>query len=167
LINVLCNSFSITERTDNTGRLTEAKLCEIVGVSQQYRQSLVRRQLLREPDQAGCGRADAIELGAIERLAHHLTPNEVAVAWSQLREAFRGRLPGRQLDVVFDRELGTATVVRSDQDLRAAVIGGHAVVVVELGSRLQEIVDAFNRWSAVAAPARARGARRNRATGSA
>jgi hypothetical protein len=163
----LCNDFSIAKRTDSTRRLAEAKICEIVGVSQQYRQSLVRRNLVREADQAGCGRADAIELAAIERLGHYLTPNEVAVAWSQLREAFRDTVPGRQLDVVFDRELGTSSIVRRDEDLRIAVVTGHSVVVVELGARLQEIVDAFNRWSAVAAPARASGTRRDRRAGSA
>jgi hypothetical protein len=163
----LCNDLSIAKRTDSTTGLSEAKVCEIVGVSQQYRQSLVRRKFVAEANPAGCGRTDAIELATIKRLADHLTPNEVTVAWTQLRDAFRDTMPGRQLDVVFDRELGTASIVRTDDDLRTAVIIGHTVVVVELGPRLQEIVDAFNRWSAVAAPARERGPRSNRRTGAA
>ena len=145
----MCNDFSITGGTDGTRRIFEAKLCEIVGVSQQYRQSLGRRQLVRRASRGGCTRTDVIELAAIERLAHHLSPNEVSVAWAQLREQLRGTLPGGQLDVVFDRALGTATIARTDAELRAAVISGRAMLVVELGLRLQEVLDAFNRWASI------------------
>jgi hypothetical protein len=165
LLNELCNDFSINARADSTRRLSEAKLCEIVGVSQQYRQSLARRKLVDRAGRSGCTRTDAIELAALERLSHHLSPNEVVVAWRQLRQQLRETLPGGQLDVVFDRALGTATTVRSDAELRAAVVSGRAVIAVELSPRLQEVLDAFNRWTAAAAPpaepaARRRGASR-------
>jgi hypothetical protein len=137
---------------DSTRRLSEAKLCEIVGVSQQYRQSLGRRKLVDRAGRSGCTRTDAIELAALERLTHHLSPNEVVVAWRQLREQLRETLPGGRLDVVFDRALGAATTVRSHAELRAAVVCGRAVIVVELSPRLQEVLDAFNRWTAAAAP---------------
>lgn len=162
LLNELCNDFSITARTDNTRRLSEAKLCEVVGVSQQYRQSLSRRNLLERTGRVGCTRTDAIELAAIERLSHHLSPNEVVVAWRQLRQLLRETLPGRRLDVVFDRALGTTTVVRSDAEVRAAVISGRAVNVVELGPRLQEVIDAFNRWASATAATGEAPARRGR-----
>lgn len=164
MLNKLCNDFSITNRTDGTKRLSEAKLCEIVGVSQQYRQSLCRRELIQPAGRGGCARTDAIELAAIERLTHHLSPNEVGVAWGQLRGQLRKTLPGGQLDVVFDRALGTATIARTDADLRAAVISGRAVLVVELGPRLQEVLDAFNRWTSAATATTetvARGGRRS------
>jgi hypothetical protein len=162
LFHELCNYLSIASSTDSTGRISEAKLCEIVGVSQQYRQSLARRKLLERKSRDGCTRTDAIELAAIHRLSHHLSPNEVAVAWRQLRELLRETLPGRRLDVVFDRALGTTTVVRSDAELRAAVISGRAVNVVELGPRLQEVIDAFNRWTPATGEARARRSRQSR-----
>lgn len=162
MLKKLCNDFSITTRTDSTRRLSEAKLCEIVGVSQQYRQSLGRRKLLERTRRDGCTRTDAIELAAIERLSHHLSPHEVAVAWRQLRQLLREALPGRRLDVVFDRALGTATVVRSDAELRAAVMSGRAINVVELGPRLQEVIDAFNRWASATAATEGARARRGR-----
>jgi hypothetical protein len=167
LLNELCNHFSIAARTDSTRRLSEAKLCEIVGVSQQYRQSLGRRKLLERAGRDGCTRTDAIELAAIERLSHHLSPNEVVVAWRQLGQQLREALPGGRLDIVFDRALGTATIVRSDAELRAAVITGRAVSVVELGPRLQEVVDAFNRWASATAATVEPRARRGRQSGSA
>jgi hypothetical protein len=134
-------------------------------VSQQYRQALGRRKLLDRAGRGGCTRTDAIELAAIDRLSHHLSPNEVVVAWRQLGQQLRETLPGGRLDVVFDRALGMATIVRSDGELRAAVIIGRAVNVVELGPRLQEVIDAFNRWasaSAVTGEPRARRGRQSR-----
>jgi hypothetical protein len=131
-------------------RLAEAKLCEIVGVSQQYRQSLRRRGLVDRGSRAGCTRADAIELAAIEHLGRHLTPAEVSVAWSQVRQQLRQAIPGGQLDVVFDRALGVATVVRTDSELRAAVTTGRTMIVVGLAARLQEVTAAFSRWASAA-----------------
>jgi hypothetical protein len=49
---------------------------------------------------------------------------------------------------VFDRELGTVTFARTDAELRAAVTSGRPVNVIELGPRLEEILDAFTRWAA-------------------
>ncbi len=143
----MCNDFSIALSTDSTKHLSEAKLCEIVGVSQQYRQSLCLRKLVDRAGKNGCTRTDALELAAIQRLSQYLSPNEVGVAWRQLRDELREALPGGQLDVVFDRPLGTATIVRTDGQLRAAVISGRPMLVIELGPRLREVLDAFSRWA--------------------
>jgi hypothetical protein len=144
----------MASRTDSTRILSEAKICEIVGVSQQYRQSLVKRKLIEPTARRRCSRTDAIELAAIERLSQHLTPTEVTVAWRQLGPQVRDTVPRGQIDVVFDRALGIATLVRSDAGLRAAVTSGRSVNVLELGRRLEEVLDAFTRWAeATATPA--------------
>ena len=136
----------MASRTDSTRLLSEAKICEIVGVSQQYRQSLIKRKLIAAASHRGCSRTDAVELAAIEHLSHRLTPAEVTVAWRQLGSQLRDTVPRGRIDVVFDRSLGTATLVRSDAELRAAVTSGRAVNVLELGPRLEEVLEAFTRW---------------------
>lgn len=135
--------------TDERGKLSELKLCELVGVTQQHRQSLVRRGMLEMAPPVGCSQTDAIELATLNALARHLSPSELAVAWSELRPQLRAVVPKGRLDVVFDRELGSTEIVRDDQTLRRAVISGRSMRVVELGPRLQEVLDAFRRWSAV------------------
>ena len=136
----------MAKRADVRGKLSELKLCELVGVTQQYRQSLVRRGLLDAARAAGCGQTDAIELAALNALARHLSPSELAVAWTELRSQLRDVVPKGRLDVVFDHELGSAQIVRDDGALRTAVINGRPVRAVELGPRLQEVLDAFRRW---------------------
>ncbi|MDQ2983078.1 MAG: hypothetical protein M3R70_03995 [Actinomycetota bacterium] len=135
---------------DDRLRLSELKLCEIVGVSQPYRQSLVKRKMLEPAPQSGCSPNDAVELAILERLGHHLSPSEVAVAWKQLRPRIRELVPKGRLDLVFSRELGGAELARDDASLRTAVIGGRPVRVLELGPRLQEVLDAFRRWAEAA-----------------
>src|SRR5437867_13150629 len=120
-------------RVDDRRRLSELKLCEIVGVSQPYRQSLVKRKMLEPPPQSGCSANDAVELATLERLGHHLSPSEVAVAWKQLRPRLRELVPKGRLDVVFSRELGAVEIARDNASLRTAVTGGKPVQVLELG----------------------------------
>ncbi len=139
----------MAKRVDDGLRLSELKLCEIVGVSQPHRQSLVKRKMLDPPSPRGCGASDAVELATLERLGRHLSPSEVAVAWKELRPRLRELVPKGRFDVVFSRELGGVEIVRDDATLRAAVIGGGPVQVIELGPRLQEVLDAFRRWAEV------------------
>lgn len=155
----------MAKRTDAASRLSELKLCELVGVSQQQRQSLVRRNMLDAGRREGCTATDAVELATIERLAHHLSPSELAVAWKQLRPLIRELLPRGRLDVVFDRELGCAKMVRDDAELREAVLGGRPVRVIELGPRLQEVLDGFRRWAEASAPAATPARRRRTSSG--
>jgi hypothetical protein len=98
----------MSRSTDEGLRVSELKLCELVGVSQQYRQSLVKRGLLARAGRSGCTATDAVELATIERLGHHLRPGEVAVAWKDLRPQMRTIVPKGRLDVVFDSQLGSA-----------------------------------------------------------
>jgi hypothetical protein len=139
----------MTKGSDERGKLSELKLCELVGVTQQHRQSLVRRGMLDAAPAAGCSQTDAIELATLASLGRHLSPSELAVAWSELRLQLRDVVPKGRLDVVFDRELGSTQIVRDDQALRTAVISGRPMRIVELGPRLQEVLDAFRRWAAI------------------
>lgn len=153
--------------TDERGKLSELKLCEIVGVTQQQRQGLVRRGLLDTAPAGGCGQTDLIELATLERLGRQLSPSEVAVAWTELRSQLAGILPKGRLDIVFDRELGSTRIVRDDEALRAAVISGRPVRVIELAPRLQEVLDAFRRWTALPAttPQKTKARRRDSSAG--
>jgi hypothetical protein len=131
-------------------RLSESKVCEIVGVSQQQRQALVKRGLLQAAPPGGCGLIDALELAAIDVLGSTLSASAVALAWKQLQPELREGIAGPRLELVFDLELGSAAVVRTDAELAAAVLSGRAVKAVELGPRLQEVGDAYRRWIEVA-----------------
>lgn len=128
-------------------RLSELKVCEIVGISQQKRQSLVKRELLNAVDRRGCSVMDAVELAAIERLSHHLSPSDIAASWVGLQTQIRSLVPRGRIDVVFDRQLGQARIVRDDEALRGAVAIGRPVQVIELGPRLEEVAEAFQRWA--------------------
>lgn len=155
----------MTKETDGRGKLSELKLCEIVGVTQQQRQALVRRGLLDPAPSGGCSQTDVIELATFEHLGKHLSPSELAVAWNELLPRLGSILPKGRLDVVFDRELGSAEIVRDDQTLRSAVISGRPVRVIELAPRLQEVLDAFRRWaSAPTAAPKKRASQRSRAS---
>ena len=157
----------MTGRTDDALRLSELKLCELVGVSQQHRQSLVKRKMLTAAGNVGCTATDAVELATLERLSHHLSPSELAVAWKELRPRMREIVPKGRVDIVFDRELGSAEIARDDAAVRQAAISGRPVQVVELGARLQEVLDAFRRWALAPSlvATRARGARSDSGAG--
>jgi hypothetical protein len=131
-------------------RLSEAKICEIAGSSQQQRQQLVSRGLLRAAPDAGCTLRDAIELAALLRLQEQLETRAATLAWSQLRRELAALVPGSRLDAVFDLRLGRLALARADDELTDAVRTGGPVQVIEIGRRLQEVGDAFRRWAEVA-----------------
>jgi hypothetical protein len=153
----------MAERTDV--RLSEAKICEIVGVSQQQRQQLVARGLLRAAPASGCSLRDTLELAACVLLSEVLELRAARLAWTQLQPALAAAIPGTRLDAVFDLRLGSLGLARSDAELATLVRTGQPVHVIELGPRLQEVGDAFRRWAQVAAhrPRQRRKARDSRA----
>jgi hypothetical protein len=131
-------------------RLAEARICEIVGTSQQQRRQLVSRDLLRAAPAAGCTLRDAFELAALVELQDQLETRAARVAWSQLRAQLAELVPGTRLEVVFDLRLGSIRLARSDTELAQAVRVRRPIQVIELGTRLQEVGDAFRRWADVA-----------------
>jgi hypothetical protein len=135
------------KRTDV--RLSEAKLCEIAGISQQQRQQLVRRLLLRPAPDAGCSVKDAIELAALLTVQEHLEASTARLAWAQLQPLLDGLIPSVPLEMVFDLRLGVLTLARTDGEVAAATRIAGPVQVVDLGKRLQEAGDAFRRWAEV------------------
>jgi hypothetical protein len=143
-------------------RLSASKVCEIVGVSLQQRQALIRRKLLASEPRRGCSIVDTLQLAAVTSLADRLSPSAVAVAWPAVRESLGGAVPGRRFDVVFHMQLGEVVVARDDESLRAAVSHGRPVQVIALGERLQEVGDAFRRWAEAAAAGRRSASRAER-----
>jgi hypothetical protein len=143
-------------------RLSASKICEIVGVSLQQRQALIRRKLLAREPRRGCSIVDALQLAAISSLADRLSPSAVAVVSPFVRESLGAAVPGRRFDVVFHMQLGEVVVARDNESLRAAVAHGRPVQVIALGERLQEVGDAFRRWTEAAAAGRRSPARSQR-----
>lgn len=132
-------------RTDDSSTLSEAQLCEINGVSQQYRQALVRRNLIRRAPTGGCTLMDALELAAIIALSEVLPTGDVPLAVDQLTGLLGSAVPGNRFDVVYDRQYKRLGVARDDEELREMVVHGRPVSVVALAERLAEIGDAFRR----------------------
>jgi hypothetical protein len=130
-------------------RLSERKLCEMIGIPQAQRRALVDRGVLRPVGREGCSLHDAIELAAYQRLAQVLLPREVAVAWEQLREALSRRVPSGTFDLVFDKQMGTAELAFNAREVRRLIAHERPVHLIQLGPRLREISDAFRRWSSV------------------
>jgi hypothetical protein len=152
--------------SDDSSRLPEAQICEINGVSQQYRQTLVRRGLVRQAPKGGCTLGDALELAAIKVLSDMLGAGDVALAAQQLGSLFGEVVLGKRLDVVYDRQYKRVDIARSDAELRALVIHGRPANVLSLAERFEEVGDAFRRIAALGDSRRrvggARGARRGR-----
>ena len=132
-------------RPDATSTLTEAQVCEINGVSQQYRQTLVRRKLVRRAPVGGCTIRDALELAAITALSDVLPAGDLPLAVQQLSSLLGGMVPGERVDAVYDRQYKRLDVARDDAALRGMVVHGRPVSVVPLADRLSEVGDAFGR----------------------
>jgi hypothetical protein len=145
-----------------TSRVPESRVCEIVGIKQQRRRALVKKGLLDPTGKGGSTIQETMELATLVRLLQALSPTEAGVAWNSLRPMLRETIPGTRFDVVYDKQLGSIQVVRGDEELRQAVIHGRPVQVIELGSRLVEVADAFRRWADGQSP-RPRGQRKSNA----
>lgn len=155
--------------TDGSSRLPESQICEINGVSQQYRQSLVRRGLVRPARSAGCTIRDAVELAAIKALSDALTASDATVAAKQITALLSDAVPGPRLDAVYDRQYKRLDLARSDAELRGLVIHGRPVTVVALAEPMAAVGDAFRRLAQLRTSGSRRGAstraRRGGATG--
>jgi hypothetical protein len=149
------------ERSDIPPTLTEAQICEINGVSQQYRKTLVRRKIVRPAQPNGCTVRDALELAAIIALKQALAPSDVVLALPQLAEHLGASLPGGRLDAVYDRQHKRLLVARDDASLRAMLLHGRPVSVIPLAERLADVADACRRIASVHAPTKERVARRD------
>jgi hypothetical protein len=133
-------------------RLTEAKVCEIVGISQSDRHAQVRRGLLPAAEGKGLGIQDASELAAFQLIRSSMAPSELAVAWPQVRAGIREKIASDRLDFVFDTALGKADLALTHEALASLVATGRPTVVVPLAARIVEVREAYRRWAATAAP---------------
>jgi hypothetical protein len=125
--------------------LTEAQICELCGTSQQRRQSLVKRGLLRKVATPGCVVHDALELAQLLLLIGTLGPTDAALAWRQVRGELQAQSTGDELNVLFDTELKQASVLEGSKGLRALMDHGRPVRLVALAARRSEIAVAFRR----------------------
>lgn len=154
-------------RADDRLRLTEAQVCELVGTSQQRRQTWVARQLLRTAPKTGCGLRDALSLAQLVRLLEVLGPTDGVAAWQQSRDQLEQPLAAAVLDVVFDLQLKEAIVVSDSRRVGELVVHGRPVRLVRLGPRRAEVAAGFHRLCAAIVPVRSREAphTRRRRTG--
>lgn len=135
-------------------RLTESKVCEIVGISQPDRHAQVRRGLLTAAQGRGLGIQDASELAAFQLIRSSLGPSELAVAWPQVRARIRESIAPNYLDFVFDTALGKADLAQTRDALVSLVATGRPTVVVPLAERIGEVREAYRRWASTPAPAK-------------
>ena len=143
---------TVPARADDAGRLTEAQICELVGTSQQRRQTWVSRALLRKAPASGCVLRDALGLAQLVRLVEVLGPTDGVAAWLQTRVELDQPFAAEVLDVLFDLELKEAIVVRETQHVGELVTHGRPVRLVRLGPRRAEVGAAFHRLCAAVAP---------------
>lgn len=136
------------KNSENYSRpLTEAKVCDIVGISQSDRHAQVRRGLLPAARGMGLGIQDASELAAFQLVRSSLGPSELAVAWPQVRAGIRESIGPGQLDFVFDTALGKADLASTCDALASLVATGRPTVVVPLAERMIEVREAYHRWA--------------------
>jgi hypothetical protein len=129
---------------DVSQRLSETQVCEINGVSQQYRQSLVKRELVQAAGK-GCTLPDALELAVIKAFNDALPTSDATLATRQMKEVLADLIPGERLDAIYDRQYKRLAIARTDGDLRALVAHGRPVSVIPLSDRMAAVGDAFRR----------------------
>ncbi len=130
-------------------RLPEARVCAIVGVSQQRRQTWAREKVLRSAPRGGLCVSDAVELCGLKAFADATSPQIAKALWPQVGSQFASILPRGQLDLVFDEQFFSVAIARTGDELRALVAHGRLVRVIALGETAREIVRAFRRVAAV------------------
>jgi hypothetical protein len=135
-------------RTDTKMTLPEARVCEICGVTQQYRKTLVDRELVRAVPRGGCTLRDALELVAIREMSGPLGTVDHVVAVTQLSAVLADTLPTGRFDVVYDLQHKLLSVARDDSQLRDLVSHGRLVRVFALGEPFAQTGDAFRRLAA-------------------
>ena len=140
-------------RSDSRPTLAEARLCEICGVTQQYRRSLVKKKFLRAAPRGGCTLRDALELTAVKVMSDAMGAQDTTAALLQLDAVFTDSLPVGRFDLVYDLQLKLLSLARDDGTLRGLVAHGRPVRVFELGERFAQVGDAFRRAGAAAASA--------------
>jgi hypothetical protein len=137
-------------------RLTDRRVCQILGITQQRRQALVKRGLIGRTPKGGASLGNALELAGLLAVVDALGATEGAVAWGQLSPTLRSVVPGPRLDVVYQQRLGVVALARTDADVRRLTADHGPAVVIDLGLRLAAVADAFRRFAAVS-PTRRKG----------
>lgn len=145
-------------RADDAAKLNEAQICELVGTSQQRRQTWVSRSLLRKAPTSGCGLRDALSLAQLLLLVEILGPTDGVAGWQQTRDELEQPFPAEVLDIVFDVQLKEATVMRDSQRVGELVAHGRPIRLVRLGPRRAQVAAAFDRLCAAVAPSAKPGA---------
>jgi hypothetical protein len=120
----------MAKRPDTRSRLTASRVCALTGVRPQTRETWARRGLLRTADRYG--EFDVIEQTIVKALLGTLPKSQVDHVWQEARPQLRELLVGTQLSLVWDPELLTVTVTKTESELCAAVRHGRSVHVVAL-----------------------------------
>jgi hypothetical protein len=123
-------------------RISAEQLCQLLGVAHQTRQQWQKRGWVA-PIPNGARLVETLELAAFVAINHALRPRNVAIAWPQVQPELKTRIPGEEIDVVFDMQIRRATVASSLEELADYVRVGHPVHVVRLGPPLRQARDAF------------------------
>jgi hypothetical protein len=121
--------------TPDGAALSETLLCEIVGCTQQLRQTWVRRKLLPSRKD-GYGELDVTELAVLIRLHGSIGPRDTSLIWPATQELLRTEMVRGRWDLVVDLQHKNVEAVRDDEALSEAVRHGRPVRVLPLGDEL-------------------------------
>ncbi len=135
-------------QADASGHLSEARICELTGTSQQRRQTWVSRGLLVKASEGGCSLDDALALAQLLRLVTAFGPTDGVAAWQQTRDELDQSELGADVHVLFDLELKKAIVIQDLGRVGERVVEGRPFKLARLGPRRAEVADAFRRLCA-------------------
>jgi hypothetical protein len=127
--------------SDGTG-ISEARLCEIVGVDRSTRRKWAKRELLRV--RKTYEERDAVELCVLARLTAVLGPTDAPIVWVQIRDDLMSA-DDQNLDIVVDAQYKGAFLTTDLGSSAERLRHERPVRVLSLERQLREIREAFAR----------------------
>jgi|GEM_PF-2715037 len=145
------------DATADIAWVSQSQILELCEISRATLNSWIKAGLDIPPAAAAYGVADLVRLLIFAAARKHLTPQQMAAAWSDLAKSgdagtiiglARGLNPGDSFDLVVDLKYHEMKVVRSDAELVAAVrhpTAPRPMVVVDLAEQMRDSVRSFFR----------------------
>jgi hypothetical protein len=132
--------------------LRVAQVCSVAGVPQSYHSKLVKSGDLAPPASAdGCNLIEAIQFVLIRTFIEQLGSRDGRLAFARVREHVDELIHANQVDLVYDKQFGTATIAFTDSQVATAARCRHDLQVVDLTSTVRGTTERFHELVAFAA----------------